>query len=1278
MKRILAILLTALLLHPHVATADEAKKTLHFVINIDESTVVDRLLHAAFQRLGYNITMDAAAMTYAIQMANGGERDALASQVAGLEARAPNLVMVPEQLLGVSFPAFARADSNLRINSWEDLSGLRVGHLFQKAYIINHLPKDIAGSIQRELFHELHTALENGECDVIITSATLNIEPVIGDGVKRVGILESLPSYAYLNKKYADLVPAVAQSLRDMKTDGTYAKIIAGIPLMNNLRQKVLHISSYHPDDPWESQLKLGLGKVFGGNKSITYYNVPLYANRFHTEYERAKNAYYPIRIMLLSDPPDLILVSDNSALLFACSYYNVMFRNIPVIFCAASGDPGFLWQLGRDHTGVWQSPSATETVGEILKLYPNTRTLFVVNDYTDSGQGMRFSIERDLANIAPPLSIIHNEDVPHESLLETLSALPDDAAILWGCYAMDRDGFYFTQENIQALVRARTSAPVFGLTLSGLGHGHVGGKYIDPETQGELAAQLALRVLSGEKAADIPQLADTSQFNRWIFDAAEVERLGLKAGFFPAGADWVNRTRTLYESNPQAFFLFIFLAALAVLIIAGLAIFTLTMRQKNRRLLEIQKNLHSAEELLAKDAEIIAAKERLDVALAASQAGVWEVDLKNDECFFDPSASALYELREPSPISISFWVKHLREKMGEFGDPAYFTLLQSEIIVAPNVISEAKIQLEDGTFRHIHNYAKTLYSESGKPLRTIGMSIDITPRVKMAQELQQAKEAADAASQAKSRFLANMSHEIRTPMNAVLGMLKIAGGTTELDRIRKCLTTAESSSRHLLDIINDILDISKIESGKLELFNEPFSFERLLHDVARVIIVRTAEKRQELQMRLYGDIPPRFMGDSIRLTQVIMNLLSNAVKFSGLETVIRLEARCLECSVDQALIECSVTDQGIGMTPEQIRNLFQAFQQADNSITKRYGGTGLGLAISAKIVDLMGGDISVRSIPDQGSTFTFTVALGIADEVPDSEQLETLRQIPRMRVLIVEDDQEAGDYFCSLLIRHGAVCRSVCPNESLEEVLRALEASGEPVNLVLLDEDERRAGRIERIKNAGLKTPPAFVLMDGRGNDLPSPDSGAPDMVFLQKPVLPATLLAGLVEALDGKKRAAPANQALCREYRGKRLLLVEDNDINREIVKALLVPSGVRITEAENGQEAVRIFTARPGDFDLILMDIQMPVMDGYAASRAIRSCGHSAGKTVPILAMTANAFREDVEAALAAEMNGHISKPLDEKKMCRELDKYLLEIPCPEQPEPGKPGLSGHEAV
>ncbi len=1262
MKRIILILLSLILLHPSAAAANglnESKKTLHFVINIDEAVVVDRLLHAALQRLGYNITMDAAPMTYAIQMANSGERDALASQVAGIEAHFPNLVMVPEQLLGVSFPAFARADSNLQLSSWSDLSGLRVGHLFQKTYIINHLPKDIAGSIQRELFYELHSALENGECDVIVTSATLNIEPVVGNGVKRVGILESQPSYAYLNKKYADLVPAIAQSLREMKADGSYAKIVAGIPLGDDPRQKVLHISSYHPDAPWERQLKLGLEKFFNTNRNVTYYNVPLYANRFHTGYERAKNAYYSIRTMLLADPPDLILISDNSALMFACSYYNVLFRNIPLVFCAASGDSSILWQLGQDYTGAWQKPSAAETAGQILKLYPNTRTLFVVNDYTDNGQGLRLEIERDLAGLGSSLNIIYNKNAPHESLLQTLAALPDDAAILWGCYAMDSDGFYFTQEDIQSLIQARASAPVFGLTMDSLGHSQVGGKYIDPEKQGELGAQLALRVLAGEKASGIPQLTDTVRHNRWMFDTAEVERNGLNAGFFPADAGWVNRPPTLYESNPQTFFLFIFLGAFAVLIIAGLATFTLAVRQKNQRLLETQKNLHSAEELLDKDAEIIAAKERLDVALASSKAGVWEVDLENGQCFFDPSTSALYELKDASPLSIPRWVEHLSGKMVDFDDPDYYKLLLNETIVARNVIPEAKVLLENGNFRHIHNYAKTLYSEGGKPLRTIGMSIDITPRVQMAQELQQAKEAADAASQAKSRFLANMSHEIRTPMNAVMGMLKIAGNCTELDRIRKCLATAEASSKHLLDIINDILDISKIESGKLELFHEPFHLERLLRDVTRVISVKTAEKRQELQVRLFGDIPPRFLGDSMRLTQVIMNLLSNAAKFSGLETVIRLEVRCRERSGGRALLECSVADQGIGMTPEQIHNLFQAFQQADNSITKRYGGTGLGLAISAKIVHMMGGDISVRSAPDQGSTFTFTVSLAITDDAPDPEQAEALRQAPRMRVLILDDDHETADYFCSLLIRHGAVCRGASAGESLEQILRAFEVGGEPVNLVLLDEDERSAGLIERIETATQKNPPAFVLIDGRGECPLPPDSGNSTLSYLQKPVLPSTLLTALAEALGGKRRLAPEIEEFCQGYHGKHILLVEDNDINREIVKALLASSGARITEAENGQEAVKTFTARPEDFDLVLMDIQMPVMDGYAASRAIRACGHPAGESVPILAMTANAFREDVEAALAAKMNGHISKPLDEKKMRLEIDKYLLSL-------------------
>ncbi len=1112
------------------AIAGEAEKTLHFVIALDESTVIDRLIHNVLQRMGYELTMDAAAMAYAIQMANSGERDALATQGPGLEKRFPNLVMVPEPLASVSFPVFARKGSGMKVETWNDFSGLRVGNLFQKAWILNHLPQDLAGHVQKESFYELIVALQRDECDVIVTSSTFDLDLIIPDNIERIGTTDCFESFMWLNRKYEHLIPPISESLKSMKADGTWAKIVRGESADLHRQKKILHISSYYPEDPWESRIQAGMNSVFSLDENISWYNVPLYSNRFRTEFERARNAYYSIRTMFSVGPPDIVVASDNNALSFVCHYYSVLFGGIPVVFCGVNGDNGYLWELGRNYTGVWETIPAEDTLALIMRLYPKTRRVLIVNDYTDSGKAWRRETERQLEAWMNDVDLIYNDNLPLAQLLDNLENLSADSAVLWGNYSLDGDGLYFFQADLQRKVRAHARVPVFGMMENALGYGQLGGKYVDPEAQGRAAAQIALSILQGKPISEIPPLHDTGKFNRWIFDASMMEKFSLSPKLLPPDSALINRRLRLYESNPQVFQLFVALALLACGIIAVLFVFAVVVRRKNRRLLKIQKNLHTAAELHARDLEVIAAKERLDVALASSQAGVWEVSIREKVFNFDSNTARLFEINVSSPMSTEAFLAHLQDKTSGTFSTDYFEYMKNTDILEENVVEDIKIILNDGSERFLNNYAKTLYDENLQPVRTVGMTMDLSTRVKMAHELQQAKEAADEASRAKSRFLANMSHEIRTPMNAIIGMVKIARDSSDPERIKNCLDTVETSSNHLLAVINDILDFSKIESGKLELYEEPFDLEQTVRDLVGVIKVRADEKHQEILVKFEEDVPLHLDGDSMRLTQVILNLLSNAIKFSDSWTKIRLNVRCLEIIApigepERATLEFSVKDEGIGLTKGQIANLFQSFRQADSSTTKRFGGTGLGLAISKRIVHMMGGDIRVNSSPGSGSEFAFTV---------------------RVRTLT--------------------------------------DASG------------------IKIRSTSMR----------------------------ERSEIPC--------------------------YPGKRILLVEDIDINREIVKALLEPSLVEIVEACNGQEAVNLFEARPGAFDLILMDIQMPVMDGYTATRTIRAGRTPEGETVPIVAMTANAFREDVEQALASKMNGHLSKPIDEEKLHAELEKYL----------------------
>jgi signal transduction histidine kinase len=411
-------------------------------------------------------------------------------------------------------------------------------------------------------------------------------------------------------------------------------------------------------------------------------------------------------------------------------------------------------------------------------------------------------------------------------------------------------------------------------------------------------------------------------------------------------------------------------------------------------------------------------------------------------------------------------------------------------------------------------------------------------------------REAAETASRAKSEFLSNMSHEMRTPLNAVIGMTAIAENTSAIEKKNYCLHKIKDASTHLLGVINDILDISKIEAGKFDLAYAEFNVEKMLQKVADVVNFRVDEKHQDFTVHIDDGMPPTLIGDEQRVAQVLANLLANAVKFTPERGTIRLSARLLHEAKGECLLQMDVQDTGIGISEEQQSRLFNAFQQADGGISRRFGGTGLGLVISRRIVEMMGGTIWVESEPEKGSTFAFTI-----------------------------------------------------------RVARGTEGHGG------------------------------------------SPESGAAP----EKPRIPAVNGAPETGAYTARtEQEAPAGGAGC--FRGFRLLLAEDVDINREIVAGLLEPTGVSIESAENGAEAVRMFSEAPDAYDLIFMDVQMPEMDGYEATRRIRALDVPAASAIPIIAMTANVFREDVERCLAAGMNGHVGKPLDLEEVVRRLREFL----------------------
>jgi len=539
----------------------------------------------------------------------------------------------------------------------------------------------------------------------------------------------------------------------------------------------------------------------------------------------------------------------------------------------------------------------------------------------------------------------------------------------------------------------------------------------------------------------------------------------------------------------------------------------------------------------------------KLNLMVKASKIGLWDMEIvQNDPVNpmnpFIYSNEFRYMLEYSNEIDfpdvIDSWINLLHPDDKERAVNDFKNHLFDKTGKTPYDI-ECRLSKKNGEYAYYRISGETIRDNDGNAIRVAGALVDITKTKNIILDTEMQRIKAEAASKAKSSFLSAMSHEIRTPMNAIIGMTAIARKAQDMEKMYDALKKIDGASRHLLGVINDVLDMSKIEADKFDLSITSFDFKKMLQKIADVISFRTDERRQKFHIGIGREFPAKLIGDDQRLSQVITNLLSNAAKFTPEDGTISLEAQLISEEDGVCRLLISVEDTGIGITDEQKARLFKPFEQAESDISRKFGGTGLGLAISKRIVELMDGEIWVESEPGKGSKFIFTVLLkrGSEDNIP---------------------------FF-----------------------------------------------------------PPVAVGMENEYSDV--------DNAMAQDEE---------IEYADN--------------FANNTMLLAEDVEINREIVLALLKPTELNIVCVENGVQAVKMFESAPSKYDIILMDVQMPEMNGYEATRAIRALNTARAKSIPIIAITANVFREDIEKCIEAGMNDHIGKPLNLNEIMKKMRSYL----------------------
>ncbi|MBU1283152.1 MAG: PAS domain S-box protein [Gammaproteobacteria bacterium] len=677
----------------------------------------------------------------------------------------------------------------------------------------------------------------------------------------------------------------------------------------------------------------------------------------------------------------------------------------------------------------------------------------------------------------------------------------------------------------------------------------------------------------------------------------------------------------------------------------------------------EINGYLGMAVDLTAtKDSEaaVAAARDQLLMAADVAELGIWSWTLADNALSWNDRMFELYgqpqSLRDTG-LNYEHWHSRVHPDDVEMAESKLSMAVEGRGLYDPIF----RVVRPDGQVRIVQAGAQVERDVRGVAVRVTGINRDITAQRELESRLLDAKEQADAASASKSSFLANMSHEIRTPMNAVLGMLHLVQNT-ELDtRQLDYISKAETAAKSLLGLLNDILDYSKIEAGKLQLDVHTFELEPLMRDLAVVLSGNQGRKDVEVMFDLDPQLPSALLGDSMRLQQVLINLAGNALKFTQHgQVVVRVEQ--LQRLGEVVLVRVEVTDTGIGIDSDQLTRIFEGFTQAEASTTRRFGGTGLGLVISKRLINLMGGELQVSSEVGVGSRFWFEIEMGVSQTMPLRALCPGVDQ--PMHLLVVDDNEVAGYLLARTVEALGWQVDLVSDGLQAFARVESMQRAGKAYDVILMDwrmpdMDGLSAARLIREQNPE-KSVPLIIMITAYGREVladAQQEGDAPFAGFLSKPVTPQQLADTIQRVSMGEVAPQPSAASLRaaqpKRLSGMRLLVVEDNMLNRQVAFELLKGEGAQVTLAEGGLEGVQLATDNAEALDAVLMDIQMPDIDGLEATRRLRADARSQGLT--IIAMTANASSADEQACRAAGMDDHLGKPIDLEKMVATLLRY-----------------------
>jgi len=959
--------------------ASSAPEQNHLVIaTTDNGPIsVDRLLFTALRNIHNTVDFVTPIVREGYSQANEGIVDGVIAGYPNLHTVYEDLRQVPVTLERINVRVFAREGSNLQINSWDELSGLHVGILENRTYILERLPESVTITENPNNRAALD-ALVHGEFDVAVLVE--RDHETLGErlSITRVGDVDLLTEFLYLNKKHETLIPYLAAELERLFADGNADRILNDIPSGDpNQRRTIVHILSTSIELDREDRFIAELREQFEGDMSLDWMTVNIDARRFSRGQFGMANIASLLRADLVSKNVAAVIVSGDTALEFLKDYYYLYFRNVPVLFYGVSERYSEIIQDSEHHyhfTGIVKNIEAYRMLEVALSFFPDTKNVLVVNDYTAEGTQYRAAMERSLEPFNERLNIEYNENLDANALLEKINRLPEDSLLMVGSYFVDANHQYYTLSESKRLLERNCNVPIISFYSAVVEYNAVGGKQLDYTAYGDEIASMLKNLLEGYSAEDIPIMSDSSSLNRWVFDQIQMDAFGVAESDLPEGSDIINRNLSIREANPQFFMAMIILSIVSTLLIIGVCVFLSFNHRHNKQKDVLQQ-------------ELTIEKSMLETIFDSVPEMLFVKDLNHVFIRVNKQFKEFFDIIEEDIVGTKGYENNLLAAIvNDFMETEKAVVRENRLIM-----TERSIKGADDLSPFFEVIATPLRNK-GKTVGIVGVAYDITHRKEM-------EDAAQAASRAKSNFLANMSHEMRTPLTAVLGLTELTLETVQLDdETHSNLIKVYRSGETILNLVNDILDISKIEADRLALNPLKYDLPSLINDTINQSVLYMDEKPIELVLDISGDLPNYLYGDELRIKQILNNLLSNSFKFTK-EGTVELGLKC-ERDEDIIWMTAWVRDTGIGIRPDDMDKLFTLYakMEEENSrgvkANRRTEGTGLGLSISKKVAEMMDGSITVESEYGEGSTFTLKIKQGyVNDDVIGDEVVESLKK---------------------------------------------------------------------------------------------------------------------------------------------------------------------------------------------------------------------------------------------------------------------------------------------